>query len=158
MPTSQQTWLLPSWISGLSFSSYYTLIQECPVIHFSSLGWRQHYVQWDSSLQAEHCWSSGCRALSLVLLSSSFFCSHLSTFKYLHVWISQAYLCIEQGILYWVIAVQIVETLMERPRVSLTLPLFSFHQIFCFLFFNDGREWNRTFFLLNHIWLQKTYS
>lgn len=59
-----------------------------------------------------------CGSSQVSCLLASLFCSHLPTFRCLNEWISQACLCVEQELLCWVIIIEIVETLRERPRKS----------------------------------------
>ena len=100
----------PSGMLTDSFFSSWLKTVSCAMGFFSP-GWAL-LISW---LQSSVLGSS-----QLFFLLTCPFCSHLSTFKYFHMWISQAYLCIQQGILYWVRAIRIVETSMERPKVSHT--------------------------------------
>ena len=75
-------------------------------------------------------WALRCRAASMASLSLTTFsptiCSCLPTFRCFHASISQACLYVEQWILCWIIALQIIE-ISARPRGSLT-PSFFWHQ------------------------------
>lgn len=90
--------------------------------------------------------------VSTSLPSSFSTLTYLPTFRFFYTWISQMYLCIEQGILWWMIAVQIVviSVGIDRPVELLTLPFPRCHSTnFFWLVF----VWYDFFILLSFLYL-----
>lgn len=113
----------PAKVTGLSCSSYCPLLQECLLNLFVPPGWRECRSQPNPPLSRLSILGS----FEFSSLLAFWLYSHLPTFKRFSQQISQMYLCIDWGILCWIIAVKWLELQAERLKGSLTPPFLWYH-------------------------------
>lgn len=106
-------------VTALTWSSHWSL-QKCSLTVFASPGWRECHPQPDYSPLSPTMRSGLQGCVSHFFELFFLFASPVHSFRYFNAWISQACLCIEQGIFCWIIAVQIIGI----SGGSLTLPFF----------------------------------
>lgn len=120
---------VPALVTGLRHRLYCPLLQVCSVNLFAPSSWRECHPQPNSSLLSTETTAvcSGwlgfiCGSLELFSLLTSLVRSHLPTYRWFNVWISQTCLCVEQGVLCGIIAVQLLTNERDKPRGSLMPP------------------------------------